>query len=106
MLYGAVTRGTTPKHEFELPFPASFVKDLRITYSQKGNVIFSRTLDDCQLVDNILSIQLTQEDTFQLSHNKLLEIEIRALLIDGQVVSGGEPIKLKVIDTINNEVLE
>lgn len=106
MLYGAVTRGTTPKHEFQLPFPVDFIKDLRITYSQKGNVIFSRDKDDCQLEGDILSIQLTQEDTFQLLPNKILEVEIRALLIDGQVVSGGEPIKLKVIDTINNEVLE
>jgi hypothetical protein len=33
MIDGIVIRGTTPIHEFEIPYPIEIVKNIRITYA-------------------------------------------------------------------------
>jgi hypothetical protein len=33
MIQGYVIRGTTPTHEFEIPYPIDIVKNIRITYA-------------------------------------------------------------------------
>jgi hypothetical protein len=32
MLQGIIIRGTTPTHEFDLPYPETEIADLRVTY--------------------------------------------------------------------------
>jgi hypothetical protein len=32
MIHGLVIRGTTPEHEFELPYPVEMVEDIRVVY--------------------------------------------------------------------------
>ena len=32
MLDGTIIRGTTPEHEFELPYPIELVSDFRVVY--------------------------------------------------------------------------
>jgi hypothetical protein len=33
MIQGYVIRGTTPTHEFEIPYPIDIVKNIRIIYA-------------------------------------------------------------------------
>lgn len=106
MLQGTIIRGTTPKHEFELSYPQEFVKDVRVSYGQNNQSVLTKTLAECKLMGNVLSIDLTQEETFLFSPEKRVAIEIRVQLIDGAVIRNEEPIELRVLDTLNGEVFE
>jgi hypothetical protein len=49
---------------------------------------------------------LIQEETFLFVPNKHLNIEIRIKLINGKVVRTEEPIILRVIDSMSDEVID
>ena len=106
MIHGIVIRGTTPEHEFDLPYPRELVQSLRVTYGQKGKVVFTKRWGDCQITEDKIIVSLTQEETFLFSARNLLEIEIRLKLTNGKVVRTEEPIVLRVIDTMDDEVIE
>ena len=40
-------RGTTPTHQFELPFETDLPKDIEITYQQSGKIILQKRKEDC-----------------------------------------------------------
>ena len=76
-------RGTTPTHKFELPFDTAMLKEIKIIYGQDDNVLFAKRLSDCDLDGNMVSVTLAQEDTLQFNSEKLVQIQIRALTING-----------------------
>jgi hypothetical protein len=107
MLQGTVIRGTTPAHDFNLTYPKSVISDVRITYGQKKKSLFTKTLDQIEVSDNgIATVVLTQEETLLFTPTKTLDIEVRILFKDGTVVRTEEPISLRVIDTMDQEVME
>jgi hypothetical protein len=48
---------------------------------------------------------LSQEDTFAFTPNKKLFVEIRILTTDGQVSGTEEPVLLKVLGSMDTEVM-
>ena len=104
MLQGAIIRGTTPTHDFELPYVKELIKDVRVSYVQNNREIVTKKLDECSLVGNVLSIDLTQEETFLFLPRWKVEIEIRIQMFDNKVVRSEDAIELRVIDTTNQEV--
>ena len=106
MLQGAIVRGTTPTHDFELPYTKELVKDVRVSYVQNNQEIITKTLDECRLVGNVLSTDLTQEETFLFVPRWRVEIEIKIQLFDKRVVRSEEAIELRVVDTVNKEVFD
>jgi hypothetical protein len=59
MLQGIIIRGTTPEHEFDLPYPLELVSDVRVTYGQGGKSIFTKAKEDCTLSEGKISVLLT-----------------------------------------------
>lgn len=106
MLQGIIIRGTTPEHKFDIPYPQELIKDIRVTYGQRGSSLFTKTLKECTLGDEELKVPLTQEDTFKFVANRPVHIEIRILFTDGNVVRTEDPIRLRVIDTMDTEVMQ
>jgi hypothetical protein len=106
MVQGIVIRGTTPTHEFELPYPIALVDDIRVVYGQNKKAIIVKTINDCTLTEGQISISLTQEETFLFSASKKLEIELRIKLANGKVVRTEEPIILRVIGSMSDEVID
>lgn len=106
MIDGVLIRGTTPSHEFELPYPAELVKDVRITYGQNNKAIITKNKNECNINNNIFEVTLSQEETLLFVPKKHVEVEIRAVMFDGRVVRSEEPITLRVLDSMNVEVLE
>lgn len=106
MVQGIVIRGTTPTHEFELPYPIALVDDIRVVYGQNKKAIIVKTINDCTLTEGQISISLTQEETFLFSASKKLEIELRIKLVNGKVVRTEEPIILRVVDSMSDEVID
>lgn len=105
MLQGIVIRGTTPQHEFDLPYPEEMVQDIRITYGQKGKRLFTKTKDECEITEGKIAVSLTQEETFLFVPKKNLNVEVRIKLTNGKVVRTEDPIVLRVIDTMDEEVM-
>lgn len=106
MLHGSVIRGTTPEHEFELPYPKEMVEDIRVVYGQGGKALFTKGLGECEISDGKITVSLIQEETFLFVPNKHLNIEVRIKLTNGKVVRSEEPIILKVIDSMSDEVID
>lgn len=105
MLQGIIIRGTTPEHEFELPYPLELIGDIRVIYGQGGRPTFTKTKEDCVLSEGKISVLLTQEETLSVLPSKPLDIEIRIKLTNGKVVRTEEPISLRVIGSMDNEVM-
>ena len=92
-------RGTTPTHTFSLGINLEGLSALYVTYSQNGNVVLEKTLeDDGVVVDQeakTVKVSLTQEDTLQFSSehwnrftpmeqkNNLAQVQIRLKFEDG-----------------------
>ena len=70
-------RGTTPTLTFALPFQAGIIKNLFITFSQKGQIVLEKTTADCGLIGNTIELNLTQEDTLKfMPGNAELQVRI------------------------------
>lgn len=77
-------RGTTPEYTFDIGLDTSFLKVVRVLYSQNDNVVFVKTIEDCTLDGTTISVRLTQEDTFSLDSDLPVQIQIRVLTKGGQ----------------------
>ena len=106
MLDGFIIRGTTPTHEFELPYPPEIVKNIRITYAQHRGISFTKTKPDCVLTDGKIEVSLSQEETFSFDPSKFVEIELRIQLTNNKVLRSEDTIRLRVIDSSDNEVMK
>ena len=106
MLQGIIIRGTTPTHEFELPYPKEMVEDIRVIYGQNDKALFTKNLDECQISDGKIAVSLIQEETFLFVPRKPVQIEVRIKLTNGKVVRTEDPIVLKVINSMSDEVID
>lgn len=108
MIHGIVIRGTTPTHEFDLPYPIEIIQSLRITYGQSRKPVHIKKLGEygCEVTDGKLKVSLNQIETFAFNPSKHVFIEIRIKLNNGKVVRTEEPIVLKVVDTMDEEVMD
>ena len=79
-----IIRGTTPVQTFELPESLENCK-FTITYKQQGNVIFKRTHEDCAISDNIVTVNLTQNETLMLIENEIVEIQFKIRNFEGNI---------------------
>lgn len=78
--------GTTPTHTFTLPIDTNILSKVRVNYSQNGKIIINKTEADCGLQGNNVTVKLSQDDTFKISENSLVEIQIRVKTLGGDVI--------------------
>lgn len=97
--------GTTPKHEFTLPFDISLVKEFKVTYKQNGKIILEKSLNDFETSANTLSVTLTQEETFLFVEGVNVELQARVLTMGGDVLSSDIRI-ITAEKCLDREVLE
>lgn len=104
MIQGVIIQGTTPEHEFTLPFDTSLIKELRISYGQKGKEVLVKYDEDCVCSGKLIKVKLTQEDTFLFNGHSVVEVQIKALKTNEEIYFGeGYTYRVKVI--LNNEIL-
>lgn len=80
-------KGTTPTHIFALPIDTAMIKTAEITYVQNGVIKLRKSLADCEIDNNDLSVKLTQEDTFLFADGSCVEIQLRVLTLSGDVLA-------------------
>ena len=64
--------------EFTLPFSTELLAEAYVTLSQNKKVVIDKSLDECEVSGNRLSVKLTQADTLLLDSDHKTEIQIRA----------------------------
>lgn len=81
-------RGTTPTHVFTscIDLSDTVISEIYITYSQRDEVIFEKTIDDVVIEENKIKVKLTQEETLLLDDSDSLEIQAALKFEDGTVV--------------------
>ena len=95
--------GTTPTHEIELPIDTALLKEVKVIYSQGDKMVFCKRLKDCSLEGNTIRIKLTQEDTFLIDCDKMVQIWIRALTKNGDALAMDEPITVTAKKCFDSE---
>lgn len=97
-------RASTPTHEFTLPpWVMDILEDVRICYKQKDKEILLKTLKDCKVDGNTLSVELTQEET-NLFGNGTTQVQMRVKTTNGKVTPT-EIVNLAVINVLDDEVM-
>jgi hypothetical protein len=97
--------GSTPRHEFTLPFDVSLIKQFKVTYRQNGKIILEKYLNDFEISTNTLSVTLTQEETFLFAEGVNVELQARVLTMGGDAL----PSDIRIITAekcLDREVLE
>ena len=77
--------GTTPTHQFTLPFEVDRISAIEITYAQRGQVILTVTEEDCTMQGQTVQVTLGQEDTFAFAQDINVDIQLRVKDINGTV---------------------
>ena len=75
-------RGSTPTHSFVLPMGEDDIKKVEITYCQDGKIVLQKGLYQSTIEGNVLSVTLSQADTFEFAENTSVEIQVRVLTND------------------------
>lgn len=67
-------RGSAPTHRFTIPANMLVmpITAAEVTYSQRGNIVLVKSIDQCKLIDNVLEVPLTQEDTLLFAESGAL----------------------------------
>lgn len=81
-----IVQGTTPTHTFNLPFAASFVKSVIISYIQNEEIVFSKDETACRFNNNSIELDLSQEETFKLDPQHFCLIELRVLTTENKAL--------------------
>ena len=80
-------RGTTPRLDFYLPFDVSALKEAYVTFVQGGETVIEKTLGECTVEQNRISVKLTQDETLKLHVGSTVEIQIRAKTADDDALA-------------------
>lgn len=97
-------RGTTPTHNFRLPFSAEMVSKFKVIYAQDDSVILTKENETCECDGNVIKVRLTQEETLKFDCKKAVQIQIRVLTLGGDALASN--IKLVDVDKcLESEVI-
>ena len=81
-------RGTTPTLTFNLPFAASTIKSLYITFADRdNNIVLEKTKADCTLNAKAVTVKLTQAETLDFQSRQAVNIQLRVLNTSGDAMA-------------------
>lgn len=98
-------RGTTPTHVYTLPFETALLRELKIIYAQADKILFEKLAKHCEMTEKTASVTLTQEETFSFDCKLPVQIQVRALTVDG-VSLASSIMLISVEKCLDNEVLK
>lgn len=79
-------RGTTPTLKFKTPYAASMVEGGFVTFRQRGKVVIDKSIGDenVTIADNMISVDLSQQETLSLTTADDVDAQIRIILTTGK----------------------
>lgn len=107
-------RATTPTHTFLFDVdPETSYQKILITYAQGDGIVLEKNKEDLTFGESQVvgeetvypaSLQLTQEESNKFEAVKTVNVQVRALTYNGEVVACNK-IPIAVKDVLNDEVL-
>jgi len=97
-------QGTTPTHEFALPFDVSAIAEVMIIYAQNDVQLFTKETADCTLEGRTVSVTLTQAETFMFEQHNNVQIQLRVLTTAGEAFAS-DVYSASVGRCLNEEVI-
>lgn len=67
--------GSTPRHRFELPFPATELAVAYVTYTQDEKLVLEKSLPDFTLDGNAVYYRLSQEETLRFKEGRPVRMQ-------------------------------
>lgn len=86
-MFKGTIRGTTPTHTFTTDVDLSEATEVYVTYSQNDKVIVEKTINDATISETKLVVELSQKDTLLFDDRCKVEIQIRAIFVDGTAIA-------------------
>lgn len=99
-------RGTTPELTFNLPFDASTIKSLYVTFTDKEkNIVLEKTEADFTLSGSTIKGELSQEETLLFEERTKARVQIRILTTDGKALKS-IPFDIHIDELLKDGVIE
>lgn len=95
----AISRGATPTNIFNVSVDLTSAEVLYVTYVQFGRTVLEKTIEECTVTSDTVTVSLSQNDTIKFKMAPV-KIQIRARLQDGSAHVS------KVIETTATELLK
>lgn len=81
-------RGTTPTITFTLPFDCNVITLLNVCFSQHGQVVLEKTLEDCTIKGKTITVKLTEKETLLFKNeNGTVEMQLRVGIEETRMAS-------------------
>lgn len=76
-------RGTTPTHTFTVDADLTACTVMYVTYSQGHSVVVEKSIEDCTITTDSVTVTLTQEETLHFIAGLPVRVQIRAGWAEG-----------------------
>lgn len=96
-------RVTTPTHKFIVPFNASTIDKLILTYSQAGNTVLEKRENEVTFSGKTVVVTLTQEETARFDIRYKVDVQLRVKI--GEKVIASNILTISVDKVLNEEVM-
>lgn len=71
--------GETDRHTFDLPFAASDISSVLVSYKQKGRVLVEKSTTEAEAIETMVArvyVDLSQADTLKFEDNEDISIQV------------------------------
>jgi hypothetical protein len=101
-----IYQGSTAINKLRLPFTTQSLEKFKIMYKQNGNIVLTKRNGEVGVTaaDDLVTVALTQEETFYFDSEVEVEVQVRVKTLDGDVATS-EPIVTTVGECFDREVL-
>lgn len=82
----SIQRGSTPVHIFKTSVDLREADVVYITYQQDGVTVVEKDKEDCEISEDKIQVELSQEDTLLFSRPSKVRIQVRARFHDGTAI--------------------
>ena len=98
-------KGTTQGYSFTIPFDASEVKSVIVSFGQNDIETLCKKTEDCIIEGHLVTVRLSQQDTLAFEEGCYLQAQLRILKTDGEAVSTKTMVLDDVYKSLNDEVM-
>jgi hypothetical protein len=99
-----IQQGSTPTHEFELPFPTDLVENIVVTYEQDDTIVIEKKGSEVEYDGYFARVSLTQAETLKFQNGKMVKIQLKVKTKEDEVIPS-EIIYRRVSEVLNKEIL-
>lgn len=99
-----IYQGSTPTHQYTIPYPKDAVSEVLITYAQNDKIVVEKTGESVTVSDYAVQTELTQTDTLKFLTQDPVAIQLKIKFTTGKVLPS-DILYAPVMEVLNREEL-